>query len=66
MRSRIGSTLAALLAAGGLAAGIAGPVYAAIGADSGSATSTVQAGRAMLVGGGGSTPGKVTTQGRAM
>jgi len=62
MRSRIGSTLAVLAAVAGLAAGIAGPAYAAFGGDSGSATSTVQAGRAMLV----IAPGGATTQGRVM
>ncbi|HET6530989.1 MAG TPA: hypothetical protein VFH03_10320 [Actinoplanes sp.] len=63
MRSRIGSTLAALVATAGLAAGVAGPVYSAFGGDSGKTTTTtsVQAGRAMLFSG-----GTATTQGRAM
>ena len=62
MRSRIGSTLAALVATAGLAAGVAGPVYSAFGGDSGkTATTSVQAGRAMLFSG-----GTATTQGRAM
>jgi hypothetical protein len=44
MRTRIGSTLAVLVAAVGLGAGIAGPVYSAFGGDAPAAT-TVQAGR---------------------
>ena len=64
MRTRIGSTIAVLVAAAGLTAGIAGPVYSAFGdGPSGPHTTTVQAGRAMLVvvpGGG------ATTMGRAM
>jgi hypothetical protein len=63
MRTRIGSTLAVLVAAAGLTAGIAGPIYSAFGdSPSSPATTTVQAGRAMLVVGGGG----ATTMGRAM
>ena len=61
MRTRIGSTLAVLVAAAGLTAGIAGPIYSALGdGPSRSDTTSVQAGRAMLVVGG------ATTMGRAM
>ena len=64
MRTRIGSTLAVLVAAVGLTAGIAGPMYSAFGdGPSSSGTTTVQAGRAMLVA---SPVGGATTMGRAM
>jgi hypothetical protein len=43
MRTRIGSTIAVVAAAVGLAAGVAGPVYAAFGGQAAPAGTTVQA-----------------------
>jgi hypothetical protein len=43
MRARIGSTIAVVAASIGLAAGIAGPVYAALGGQAAPAATTVQA-----------------------
>jgi hypothetical protein len=50
MRVRIGSAIAVLAAAAGLAAGVAGPVYAAFGGHAASATTTVEASRIMSAG----------------
>jgi hypothetical protein len=61
MRVRIGSTIAVIVAAAGLAAGVAGPVYAAFGGHAASATTTVEASRIMSV-----QPGGATTQSRIM
>jgi hypothetical protein len=47
MRARIGSTIAVVAAAVGLAAGVAGPVYAAFGGHQASTSTTVEAGRIM-------------------
>jgi hypothetical protein len=47
MRARIGSTIAVVAATLGLAAGVAGPVYAAFGGHQASTGTTVQAGRIM-------------------
>ena len=47
MRTRIVSTIAALAAAAGLAAGVAGPIYSAFGGDAPAASTSVQAGRIM-------------------
>jgi hypothetical protein len=47
MRVRIGSTIAVIAAAVGLAAGVAGPVYAAFGGHSATASTTVEASRIM-------------------
>ena len=44
MRTRIGSTIAVFIAAVGLTAGVAGPIYSAFGSDA-PATTSVQAGR---------------------
>jgi len=46
MRTRIGSTIAVIVAAVGLTAGVAGPIYSAFGGDA-PATTTVQAGKIM-------------------
>jgi hypothetical protein len=43
MRTRIGSTIAVVVAAVGLTAGVAGPIYSALGGGDGPATTTVQA-----------------------
>jgi hypothetical protein len=50
MRVRIGSAIAVLAAAAGLAAGVAGPVYEAFGGHAASATTTVEASRIMSAG----------------
>ncbi|MEV6633166.1 hypothetical protein AB0M54_20700 [Actinoplanes sp. NPDC051470] len=48
MRTRIGSTIAVIAAAAGLAAGVAGPIYSALGGDAPStSTSAAAMGRIM-------------------
>jgi hypothetical protein len=40
MRTRIGSTIAVIVAAAGLTAGVAGPIYSALGGGNGASAST--------------------------
>ena len=49
MRVRIGSTIAVIVAAAGIVAGVAGPVYAAFGGHADSSSSSVDASRIMSV-----------------
>jgi hypothetical protein len=43
MRARIGSTIAVIVAAAGLTAGVAGPIYSALGGSDAPAATTVHA-----------------------
>jgi hypothetical protein len=49
MRVRIGSTIAVIVAAAGIVAGVAGPVYAAFGGAAASSATSTEASRIMSV-----------------